>query len=208
MLTQVIGTFCLVFTVGLIANAIAPYSHTNPLAVALVGSLTNWIAITLFVYATAPASGGHLNPLITMSTFAAGLSTLPRSLLYIVAQCIGAIGAGFFLKLGLESSDFYSSGIVAGCTIETSLISYGEAYVLEAGTALVVIFVAFGVGLDPRQGQVLGPALSPVLVGLTVGLSTFGTGIVREGWYGACKLAESASMSCDTRRKAVVIATS
>ena len=77
---------------------------------------------------------------------------------------------------------------MTGCTINTTLISYGQVYVLETGTALAVIFVSFGVGLDPRQSQVLGAALSPVLIGLTVALSSFATGFVKEGWYGACKL--------------------
>lgn len=98
----------LVFTVGLIASALSPYQQSNPLAVPLIGSLTNWIAITLFIYAAAPASGGHLNPFITLSTFTAGLSTFPRSLLYILGQCIGALCGAFFLKLGL-SADYYPS---------------------------------------------------------------------------------------------------
>jgi hypothetical protein len=40
------------------------------------------------------------------------------------------------------------------------------SYVLETMTSFVLIFIAFGVGLDPRQREVLGPALSPILVGL------------------------------------------
>lgn len=31
-------------------------------------------------------------------------------------------------------------------------------------TSFGLIFVAFGVGLDPRQREVFGPALSPILV--------------------------------------------
>lgn len=33
-------------------------------------------------------------------------------------------------------------------------------------TSFVLIFIAFGVGLDPRQREVFGPALSPILVSL------------------------------------------
>lgn len=106
---HVLGTSMLVFTVGLIANALSPYARPGSLTVPLLASITNWIAITLFVFAAAPASGGHLNPLITLSTFTAGLSTFPRSILYIVGQCIGAIIGALILKLGLSSEDYYTS---------------------------------------------------------------------------------------------------
>lgn len=38
------------------------------------------------------------------------------------------------------------------------------SYVLETMTSFALLFIAFGVGLDPRQRQVFGPALSPFLV--------------------------------------------
>ena len=34
-------------------------------------------------------------------------------------------------------------------------------------------FIAFGVGLDPRQAQLFGPVLGPFLVGSTLGLVSF-----------------------------------
>jgi hypothetical protein len=37
-------------------------------------------------------------------------------------------------------------------------------YVFETMTSFGLLFVAFGVGLDPRQRGVFGPALSPILV--------------------------------------------
>ena len=41
-----------------------------------------------------------------MATFFAGLSTLPRTVLYIVAQSTGAIVAGYWLRLGLGDAYF------------------------------------------------------------------------------------------------------
>ena len=41
-------------------------------------------------------------------------------------------------------------------------------FVLETMTSFVLIFIAFGVGLDPRQREVFGPALSPILVSLSL----------------------------------------
>lgn len=40
-------------------------------------------------------------------------------------------------------------------------------YALETMTSFALVFIAFGVGLDPRQREVFGPALSPILVGIS-----------------------------------------
>lgn len=90
-------------------------------------------------------------------------------------------------------------GIIGGCTMDFSQISPGEAFVLEFGVYSIVVFVAFGVGLEPRQGKTLGPALSPILVGVTVGLATFGTGSVHPGWSGACKLVATEHVNKELR---------
>jgi glycerol uptake facilitator-like aquaporin len=37
-------------------------------------------------------------------------------------------------------------------------------YAMETMVSFAIIFIAFGVGLDPRQKEVFGPALSPILV--------------------------------------------
>lgn len=77
-------------------------------------------------------------------------------------------------------------------------------YALETMTSFVLVFIAFGVGLDPRQREVFGPALSPILVscivltypmsaktaiqiGLTQCLVTFASSIARLGYAGASK---------------------
>ncbi|KAB2576895.1 Aquaporin TIP1-3 [Lasiodiplodia theobromae] len=102
------GVSMLVFSTGLIGIALGPYRAANVVGVSLVGALTNWFSVSLFILAAGPASGGHLNPFITMSTFAAGLSTLSRSVLYIIAQCIGAVAGAFLLKLGVSGADYFA----------------------------------------------------------------------------------------------------
>jgi hypothetical protein len=49
-----------------------------------------------------------------------------------------------------------------------------------------MVFLAFGVGLDPRQREVFGPALGPIFVGIIVGGCSFLTGISRDGYTGFC----------------------
>lgn len=99
------GTCLLVFALGAGASGLTTL-RVSPMAVSLYASLLNFVGLSLFIMAAAPASGGHLNPSITMATFFAGLSTLPRSVLYIIAQTLGAIVAGYWLKLGLGEEYF------------------------------------------------------------------------------------------------------
>ncbi|KAI5416756.1 Aquaporin PIP2-7 [Lathyrus oleraceus] len=51
--------------------------------------------IFILVYCTAGISGGHINPAVTFGLFVGRKVSLVRALLYIIAQCLGAIcGAG------------------------------------------------------------------------------------------------------------------
>lgn len=101
-----LGTCLLVFAGGAGASGLTTMSSASPMAISLYAALLNTVSLSLFIFAAAPASGGHLNPSITMATFFAGLSTLPRSVIYIVAQTVGAIVGGYWLKLGLGEQYF------------------------------------------------------------------------------------------------------
>lgn len=103
------GTCLLVFVTGGLASGLTAYAIA-PLTSALIASLGNVVTLSLFIFTGAPVSGGHFNSNITMATFFAGLSTLPRSLLYIAAQCLGAIIAGYWLRLGLDDAFFPAVG--------------------------------------------------------------------------------------------------
>lgn len=63
----------------------------------------------------------------------------------------------------------------------------GNAFAIEFITDFALIFLSFGVGLDPRQRSVFGPALGPIFVGLVLGMCTFVTGFSRVGYTGFCK---------------------
>jgi glycerol uptake facilitator-like aquaporin len=154
----------------------------------ILGSLTTALGLALFIFAASPVSGGHLNPLITISTFVNGLATFPRAVLYVLFQTAGATTAGYLLhSAGIgRSLDGSSSIVIPGCTMDTLLVQPGEAFILETLSSLTLVFLAFGVGLDPRQKTVYGPALGPILIGLALGLCIFATGFSRDGYTGAC----------------------
>lgn len=135
----------------------------------------------LFIFAAGPISGGHMNPLITIATFFGRLATLPRTILYIIFQTIGSTVGAFFVRAALGNT----RSIIPGCYIDSSLVTAGEAFALEIVSCMTLVFLAFGIGLDPRQKLVYGPALAPMLIGLALGLCTFATGAVKPGYAGA-----------------------
>lgn len=56
-------------------------------------------------------AGGHINPAVTFGLFLARKVTLPRTILYIVAQCLGAIcGAGLVKALHKTHYNIYGGG--------------------------------------------------------------------------------------------------
>jgi len=126
-----IGTCLQIYLSGLAAIGLADSATNTSLgsvAPAAFGAIVNVFLITLFVYAGGPVSGGHFNPLITMSTFFARLAIFPRAILYILFQCTGSVIAGFLIRASLNRPPA-SFRVVPGCYIDPLLVSPGQAYV-------------------------------------------------------------------------------
>lgn len=126
---ECVGTCLQVYTSGLAVVGLSPLiqaTSLGPVAPAAFGGIVNLLLLSLFIFAAGPVSGGHLNPLITMSTFTARLSIFPRSLLYVMFQCLGAVVAGYLLRasLGVKPEEMPP---IPGCYIDTSLVTPGEA---------------------------------------------------------------------------------
>ena len=60
--------------------------------------ISNIFLLALFIYAISPASGGHVNPVITFATVTAGLTGFSRGVLYMVGQTLGAAIAGGLVR--------------------------------------------------------------------------------------------------------------
>ncbi|KAK6832500.1 Major intrinsic protein [Aspergillus parasiticus SU-1] len=147
----------------------------------LFGGISNWLFLTLFIFSFSNVSGSHLNPTITLATFFARLISLPRMVIYLLGQTLGGTLAGLILRSAYGSRDF----TVGGCAVNTHLVPVDEAFLLEFIFCLVLIFLSFGVGLDPRQSSIYGAALSPFLVGMTLGVVSWGSSFTRAGYAGA-----------------------
>ncbi|TLD38857.1 aquaporin-like protein [Venturia nashicola] len=171
-----------VFVAGLVAAGVIPLASATSVGSLIpvgVAALLQFIVITLFILAAA-----HFNPLITIATFMAKLTSLPRAVLYVIFQCIGAIIGGFLLRAALDVS---AEGLAMspGCYIDPAQVTPGSAFVMETMTSLFLLFLAFGLGLDPRNSGSFGPALGPFLIGASAATTLFAGGMARKGYLGS-----------------------
>ena len=102
---EAIGTF-LFFLVG--AGAVIMDAQTGG-AVGLIGiALAHGLALAALGTAFAPISGGQFNPVVTVALWLVGKVRTIEGIRYIAAQLLGAVAAGFALKLafgGFEPGD-------------------------------------------------------------------------------------------------------
>jgi glycerol uptake facilitator-like aquaporin len=147
----------------------------------LIGGSTNFIFLTLFIFCFGATTGAHLNPTITIATFFARLCSLPRMILYVTFQVTGSTIAGLLVRASYGTRDFK----VGGCWLYPDVVPVMDAFVVELISTLTLLFFAFGVGLDPRQRQTIGPSLAPFLVGLALGSITLASAFTRYGYGGA-----------------------
>lgn len=64
-------------------------------------------------------------------------------------------------------------------------MSSGQVFLNEVSACFVLLFLAYGVGLDPRQALFFGPKMGPLLVGASIGLVGFATSGIAPGYGGA-----------------------
>jgi hypothetical protein len=124
-----IGTMLQTFISGLLGVGLTPTvkeTSVGPVFTVTYAAVTNTFLITLFIYTAGPITGAHFNPLITMATFFTRLSSLPRTILYIIFQCSGAVVGAFLLRasIGASAKDLV---VVPGCYVDTSIVTPGEA---------------------------------------------------------------------------------
>jgi aquaporin Z len=101
-LTEFIGTFFLVLTIGSTGIAAGP-GVIAPLA---IGSI-----LMVMIYAGGHVSGGHYNPAVTLGVFLRGKCPASDVVPYMVAQVAGAIAAAataLFIKAGENATPFYA----------------------------------------------------------------------------------------------------
>jgi aquaporin PIP len=117
--------------------------------------------IFVLVYCTAGISGGHINPAVTFGLFLARKVSLVRALLYIIAQCLGAIyGVGLVKGFQRGLYDRYGGSaneVSAGYSIGTGL----AAEIIGTFVLVYTVFSATDSKRNARDSHVPVNAQAP-----------------------------------------------
>lgn len=92
-------------------------------------------------------SGGHINPAVTLGLFLARKVSLIRAVLYMVAQCLGAI-CGVGIVKGIMKSFYDSLG--GGVNVVAGGYSKGTALGAEIIGTFVLVYTVFS-ATDPKR---------------------------------------------------------
>lgn len=155
---ELIGVFALILIgVGSIAANQASDGSLGLMGIALAHGLT----IAIMVSATAAASGGHLNPAVTFGAFVAGRIEGSRALLYVLAQCLGALAGAATVKQLFPAP--LMDAIHMGTPALAQGVTLGQGMLAELVLTFLLVFTVFGTGLDPK-----GPKVGGLFIGLAV----------------------------------------
>ncbi|XP_057535167.1 aquaporin PIP2-1-like [Amaranthus tricolor] len=151
--------------------------------------------IFVLVYCTAGISGGHINPAVTFGLLLARKLTLVRAILYMVAQCLGAI-CGVGLVKAFQSAYYNKYG--GGANTLADGYSTGTGLGAEIIGTFVLVYTVFS-ATDPKRSA--RDSHVPVLAPLPIGFAVFmvhlatipvtGTGINPARSFGAAVIYNS-----------------
>ena len=151
LVVEAIGTFFLVFTVGMAVG------HAGVLAPLAIGSV-----LMVMVFAGGHVSGGHYNPAVSTAVLLRGKMAQSEYVPYVVAQLLAAVAAGVVIII--LGYDFNTAQQVAGAgkmLIVEFLFTFALAY--------VVLNVATARGTE-------GNSFYGLAIGFTVGAGAFAVG--------------------------------
>lgn len=179
-ITELIGTFFLVFTVG--CTVIAP--GAGPLAPLAIGA-----SLMVMIFAGGHISGGHYNPAVTLGVWLRGRCPTTDVPPYMLSQVIGAVLAAAavkFLKSGAEVTAL--KPVLGPALLAEFLFTFALVYVvLNVATAKGTSgnsFYGLAIGMTVMTGAfavggISGGAFNPAVA---VGISALGISLWSNLW--------------------------
>jgi aquaporin Z len=160
-LVEFIGTFFLVFTVGMTVIGCDANNFLPPLA---IGS-----ALMIMVYAGGHVSGGHYNPAVTLAVWLRGRCASADVLPYWISQIIGALAASM-LALHLKGNP----------TVTPQVINGGNALIAEFVGTFALCYVVLNVATAKATA---GNSNYGLAIGFTVMVMAFALGGISGGAF-------------------------
>src|SRR5258706_11809769 len=170
-LTELIGTFFLVLTIGCTVISGGPHV-VPPLA---IGAM-----LMVMVFAGGHVSGGHYNPAVTLGVWMRGKCPTTDVAPYWIAQLVGSFAASFAVKFIVGAGDSPMVPRVGPALLAEFLFTFALVYVvLNVATAKATsgnTFYGLAIGMTVMAGafavgDVSGGAFNPAVA---IGLSTMG----------------------------------
>jgi aquaporin TIP len=127
-------------------------------------ALAHGLVIAVMVCAVGHISGGHFNPAVTFGFLVTKRITVVDAVSYWVAQLGGAALGALLLSLTLPSN---VANIEGGLTRLGSGVSVGDGLAIEFVLTFFLVWVIFGVAVDPRGSFA---AVAGLPIGLTITL--------------------------------------
>ena len=169
---EFIGTFSLTF-IGAGAILTSTWTGGQPNLVGI--ALAHGLALSIAVSATMNVSGGHINPAVTAAMIATRRIKPGPGAAYILAQCLGATVAGFFLAVifsglgqgaaGMTGKAAVAAGKLGTPAFDPAVLSAGAAVLVEILLTFLLLFAVFGTAVDSRA-----PRIGGFGIGLTVAM--------------------------------------
>ncbi len=164
-LTEFVGTFFLVLTIGLAVN------YKIPMAPLAIGSM-----LMVMVYMGGHISGAHYNPAVSFAVVIRGLLTPLQMLAYWLAQILGAIAAALIVALiipaplegtevGEQVARFFGPAPGAGFTMTSAGVWLVEL-LFTGALCLVVLNVT-------TSSKTQGNSYFGLAIGFTVAVGAF-----------------------------------
>lgn len=169
---EFVGTLLLTF---LSAGAIIQSVDAGNFGPGLLSmALAYGIAYAIAVSVAGAASGGHVNPAVSVALCLTGRLRASRLPIYLAAQLLGGLGGAALLR------PMFSTDVLAAASFGTPVPADGLGIVLvvliEAILTLFLVLAFWGTVVDPR-----GPAMG----GFGVGLAVFANVLVGSSISGA-----------------------
>lgn len=190
---ELLGTAIFVFGVDTIVISSFETDTKTP---NIVISFLVFLIVTILLLATAPISGGHINPTVTFSAALIGLISPARAVIYILAQCVGGVLGALALK-AIVSDAIQQTFSLGACTLTvvapgrngspiTTGIETGPALWMEIICIFIFLYASVWMAFDGRQAKALGMIAVCTIIGAVVGLMVFvsTTVTVKKGYSG------------------------
>jgi MIP family channel proteins len=180
LVAEAVGTF-LFFFVGM--GAVVLDAHTDG-GVGLLGiALAHGLALAVLVSALGAISGAHFNPAVTVAVRLADRIEWSHAAAYVVAQLVGALGAGLALQAIFPAVSAERS-LLGTPVLDPSISAFG-GILTEAILTLLLVLAVFGTAIDPRAPRIGGIAIGlAVAADILMGGPLTGAAMNPARWFG------------------------